>query len=206
MLRCLKGTVLSVESGIVVLEVGGLGFEVHCSRRALELCQPDCETRLYVFLQIQETGAAVFGFADAVERDLFRCLTAVRGVGGKMALAMLREISPAAVVKAIDTSDTRVLTQVPGVGKKTAERLCFEMKGHLDAFVGLTHSESFPISQDEGGNFVLEALKSLGFGHQEASLALSEIRKRRGLSSDNDVADEAQAHLLQEALKELNRM
>jgi Holliday junction DNA helicase RuvA len=201
MLRCLRGTVLFVESEMAVLEAGGLGFEVLCSRRALDLCRIDEEVRLFVVLQIQEGGASLFGFADTLKRDLFRRLTGVRGVGGKMALALLRQFAPSAIISAIASDDLAALTQVPGIGKRTAERLCFEMKRHLEDFTGLGEEGAVSAGPEILDHFVLEALQSLGFGRSEASRALAAVLKRQ----EGSAGDLAESALLQETLRELNK-
>lgn len=202
MLRCITGTVLFVEPDTVVLDVGGLGFEVLCSRRALELCQPGEEVRLYSILQFQEGGASLFGFVDLPERDLFRKLTGVKGVGGKMAMALLKELSFASIIRALGTSDLKTLSQVPGIGKRTAERLCFEMKRHLETFEGILQTVDLPLPPDGVSLFVLEALQSLGFARIEASRALDAVRNRQ--SEGAPELDESV--MLQEALRELNKV
>lgn len=206
MLRCLKGTVLFVEAETAVLEVAGIGFEVLCSRGALDLCRVDREVRLFVALQVQEGGAVLFGFADTLERDLFRRLTGVRGVGGKMALALLRQFPPATIVTALGSSDLATLTRVPGIGKRTAERLCFEMKRYLDDFAGLDGEERLVPSDEGAENFVLEALQSLGFSRSEASQALSAVLKGHGYTAEGSrQVDFGESALLQETLRELNK-
>ena len=204
MLRGFKGTVFSVDAEMAVLEVSGIGFEVLCSRRALDLCRVDEEVRLFVALQVQEGGASLFGFADTLERDLFRRLTGVRGVGGKMALAILRQFPPATIVTALGSSDLATLTRVPGIGKRTAERLCFEMKRHLDDLAGLNGEDLVVPSAGGSDHFVLEALQSLGFSRSEAVRALSSVLKRQE-DGEGRQGDSEESALLQETLRELNK-
>lgn len=206
MLRCLTGTVLFVEPETVVLDVAGLGFEVLCSRRALELCRPGEEVRLYAILQFQEGGASLFGFADLPERDLFRKLTGVKGVGGKMAMALLKELPLSAIIRALGASDLKTLSQVPGIGKRTAERLCFEMKRHLGDFEGILQVEDSPSPPGEDSLFVLEALQSLGFARNEAARALEAVRARNIDGVEGGTSGTDESVLLHEALRELNKV
>ena len=172
MLRSLYGQVLQVQEDVVVLEASGLGFEIQCSRRAAESCVEGDMARVQTFLLVNESGISIFGFADDEERRLFLELLAVKGVGGRMAMTLLRADAPQVLIKAILSSDMAMLTRIPGIGRKTAERLCFELKDRL--------SKDFPILsgalagsfQQLGGNEVIEALLGLGFSRSEASGAV----------------------------------
>lgn len=152
-------------------------------------------------LQLLETGPVLYGFADDTERLLFRKVTAVKGIGAKTALSLLRSLRVGDFVTAIEKSDVSLLSNVPGIGKKTAERLCFELKGKLDEFLFL------PGEETKGGarapcdisSVVLEALLGLGFTRSEATVGLN----RASLRLKDGVADEGL--WLQEALRELKK-
>ena len=199
MLRSLYGQVLQVQEDVVVLEASGLGFEIQCSRRAAESCVEGDMARVQTFLLVNESGISIFGFADDEERRLFLELLAVKGVGGRMAMTLLRADAPQALIRAILSSDMAMLTRIPGIGRKTAERLCFELKDRL--------SKDFPILsgalagsfQQLGGNEVIEALLGLGFSRSEASGAV-----RSALAQAGEGAREEE--ILESALRLLNRI
>lgn len=199
MLRSLYGQVLQVQDDVVVLEASGLGFEIQCSRRAAESCVEGDMARVQTFLLVNESGISIFGFADDEERRLFLELLAVKGVGGRMAMTLLRADAPQVLIKAILSSDMAMLTRIPGIGRKTAERLCFELKDRL--------SKDFPILsgalagsfQQLGGNEVIEALLGLGFSRSEASGAV-----RSALAQAGEGAREEE--ILESALRLLNRI
>ncbi|HOV28498.1 MAG TPA: Holliday junction branch migration protein RuvA [Synergistales bacterium] len=199
MLRSLFGQVIQVEDETVVLDVNGLGIEVHCSRRALESCVEGEMTRIQTFLLVNESGISLFGFANDEERRLFLELLAVKGIGGRMAMSLLRAEPPGRLIRAILSSDLETLTRVPGVGKKTAERLCFELRERLaKSFPSFTRDGAEPASSPAGSE-VLEALVGLGFSRHEAAAAV-----RTALSQADSGAREEE--ILESALRLLNRI
>lgn len=201
MLRRLRGRVLE-KADFIVVDVNGLGLEVLCSRRCEELCRVDEEVEMEVVLQLPETGPILFGFADSRERLLFRKLTSVKGIGGKIALSLLRSLTMGEFVGALQRGDTALLSSVPGVGKKTAERLCFELKGKLIGFESVSGgSDALPreVPFPDVVSVVLEALLGLGFGRTEASVALNRASLRL---KEGEVTE---GLLLQEGLRELRK-
>ena len=199
MLRSLYGQVLQVEDNIVVLEASGLGFEIQCSRRATESCAEGETTRIQTFLLVNESGISIFGFADDEERRLFLELLAVKGVGGRMAMTLLRADAPQALIRAILSSDMAMLTRIPGIGRKSAERLCFELKDRLSKDFPVLSGGATGASQQFGGNEVIEALLGLGFSRSEASGAV-----RSALVQAGEGAREEE--VLESALRLLNRI
>lgn len=116
----------------VVLVVAGVGYEVQLTRRQFAALPPlGASLVLHIHHAIREDGWQLFGFAERSERDLFRELVAVSGVGPQVALALLGELVPQALVAAIIHADLRLLTRAPGVGKRTAERLAVELRSRL---------------------------------------------------------------------------
>lgn len=201
MIRSLEGIVLEKTDDSIVLDVQGMGFEINCSGMALRLSEEGNTIRLITYLQISENGVFLFGFADKEERDIFLKLTSIKGVGGKLALTVLRSLSPLDVVNAVVHSDQTTFTNIPGIGKKTAERICFELRRHFDQVV-------IPVStnQSERGGVVtatvISALRSLGFTNSDISTVMQKIENQMG--NDPDSIDEGQ--MLKAALKELNRI
>jgi Holliday junction DNA helicase RuvA len=116
----------------VLLETGGVGYEVQLSRRQFAALPPPGSTlALHIQHTIREDAWLLFGFADRAERDLFRELVAVSGVGPQVALGLLGELQPPQLVRAILQADLRLLAKAPGVGKRTAERLAVELRSRL---------------------------------------------------------------------------
>ena len=203
MIRSLTGEVLNVTESAVLLDVHGLGFDVLCSRGALALCRPGERVRLTAFMQISEAGAALFGFADERERELFLKVTTIKGVGGRTGMAILAVLSVDEILRAVSLADVAAFTRVPGIGRKTAERLCFELRNLLPAAL----TNSVPASSTGGGtpsraaDTVGEALRSLGFAQADVGSVLSAIRAAR--AEDFELMDEET--LLKAALKDLQR-
>ena len=132
MIASLKGEIFSKEPGRVVLDVNGVGYEVFLSLTSYEqLPAVGCEVLLHVYTSVREDAIVLFGFGDAEEKEMFRLLTTVSGVGPRLALNILSGIKPAALVRAIATGDVKRLTGLPGVGKKTAARLCVDLKDKM---------------------------------------------------------------------------
>ncbi|MBL3572215.1 MAG: Holliday junction branch migration protein RuvA [Synergistaceae bacterium] len=202
MLKRIRGRVLEKGETSVVLDVSGLGFEVFCSRRCDEMCPIGDEVEIEVVLHLPETGPVLFGFADGKERLLFRKITGTKGIGGKIALSLLRVLPLSELVQSIRQGDISRLSQVPGVGKKTAERLCFELKNKLDEFVETEEESSLAQANSiDVTSAVLEALLGLGFSRSEAVVSLS----RAALNMSGSGTDLEEGRLLQAALRELQK-
>lgn len=203
MIRSLLGEVLSISGMNVVLDVNGLGFDIICSRGALALCQLGSRTRLTTYLQFSEVGAALFGFADETERELFLKITTIKGIGGRTGMGILSVLSTDDIVRAVSLADVATFMRAPGVGKKTAERICFELKNSLPKEFVSTVSGSPSISAQKSriADTVGDALRSLGFSQMDTSAALEVVRA--ALGEDFDKINEE--GLLKAALKELQR-
>ncbi|MDR1731851.1 MAG: Holliday junction branch migration protein RuvA [Synergistaceae bacterium] len=204
MIRSLCGEVLSVTETNVVLDVNGLGFDINASRGALSLCSPGDRVRLTAWLQISEAGVALFGFADEAEREIFLKITTIKGIGGRTAMAVLSVLSAEEIVRAVSMADVDSFVRVPGVGRKTAERICFELKNSLSTLSSLTLPQTGEKNVLPGNRVVDtvgDALRSLGFSQGEAASALALVRAAQG--EDYDKMDEES--LLRAALKALHR-
>ena len=202
MIRSLFGTVLSVTETSVILDVSGLGFDILCSRGALSLCLPGQGVRLTTYLQISESGVALFGFLDERERELFLKITTIKGIGGRTGMTILSVLSAEEIVRAVALADVDFFTRVPGVGRKTAERLCFELKNSLSKeFTSTLQTAGAPVLPSRVADTVGDALRALGFGQSDAAAALNLVRA--ALAEDFDKLDEEA--LLKAALKELQR-
>ena len=120
MLASIRGTVIQKSDFSVVIECNGFGVEALVSRRAADLCKTGEQAFLYTYLQISDAGIALYGFADETERRLFKLMILTKGVGGKVAVSVLQCLSPADIIAAVESNDPKMLTTVPGIGKKTA--------------------------------------------------------------------------------------
>jgi Holliday junction DNA helicase RuvA len=188
MIGSLRGQVLERDlAGSVLIEVGGVGYVVNVSPRALAELEPSTPAFLYVHHHIREDAQQLYGFLTREERVTFQTLIATHGVGPALAMAILATHPPTALVDIVANGDVASLTLVPGVGKKTAERLLIELKSRL----------SVPVLEGVGGGGgssamadVREALGNLGYAETEIRDALRE------LDAGNDAAT-----LLRDALK-----
>ncbi|MDR1649876.1 MAG: Holliday junction branch migration protein RuvA [Synergistaceae bacterium] len=205
MIRSLRGEVLSVTEMSVVLDVNGLGFDILCSRGALSLCTPGGNARLTTCLQVSEAGAFLYGFADERERELFLKITTIKGIGGRTGMMILGVLSADEIIRAVSLADASLFMRAPGVGRKTAERLCFELRSSLPkeftSTLETAASASVGGRRSRAADTVGDALRELGFSQSDAAAALSVVRA--ALAEDFDKLDEEA--LLRAALKELQR-
>ena len=136
MISYLKGTAIEIltptnNRTILILEVNGVGYELQVSQRTISEIVPNAEIQIFTHQQMREEQIAIYGFSSAAERDLFRQLISVSGVGASLAIALLDKLGLVDTVQAIVSSNIQRLSTAPGVGKKTAERLALELRGKL---------------------------------------------------------------------------
>ncbi|MBN5318531.1 Holliday junction branch migration protein RuvA [Serratia marcescens] len=187
MIGRLRGNILEKQPPLVLLEANGVGYEVHMPMTCFyELPELGQEAIVFTHFVVREDAQLLYGFNDKQERALFRELIKVNGVGPKLALAILSGMSAQQFVSAVEREEITALVKLPGVGKKTAERLVVEMK---DRFKGLNgdlfnnSSEiSLPSATDKAPDVDAEAeavsaLVALGYKPQEASRMVSKIVK-----------------------------
>ncbi|AUO04005.1 Holliday junction branch migration protein RuvA [Serratia marcescens] len=186
MIGRLRGNILEKQPPLVLLEANGVGYEVHMPMTCFyELPELGQEAIVFTHFVVREDAQLLYGFNDKQERALFRELIKVNGVGPKLALAILSGMSAQQFVSAVEREEITALVKLPGVGKKTAERLVVEMK---DRFKGLNgdlfnSSEiSLPSAADKAPEADAEAeavsaLVALGYKPQEASRMVSKIAK-----------------------------
>ncbi|HEY5665047.1 MAG TPA: Holliday junction branch migration protein RuvA [Ilumatobacter sp.] len=191
MIGSLRGKILERDlAGAVLVEVGGVGYVVHVSPRALAELEPTTTAFLYVHHHIREADQQLFGFLSRDERATFQTLIETHGVGPALGMAIIATHPPAALVDIVANQDLASLTLVPGVGKKTAERLLVELKSRLR--VPVLDGAAGAAAGGSAMADVREALAGLGYGDAEVRDALRE------LTSTSDAAT-----LLREALKAL---
>ena len=178
MIGWLKGRIVDKSNpGRLVVDVNGVGYDVETSLATFfqaEILESDVV--LHIHTVVREDALLLYGFLDKQERALFRALIKVNGVGPKMAIAILSSISPDEFIQCIHQQNTALLTKLPGIGNKTAERLVVEMKGSLQqlprsSIKPLESSMAVFCEQDEA----IKALESLGYKPQEAMKAVNKI-------------------------------
>jgi Holliday junction DNA helicase RuvA len=185
----LDGEIAEKADGMVVVSVGGTGYEVMVPAQTLvRLPSPGRRVRLFTRLQLRDEAMVLYGFSSPDERGLFDHLITVSGVGPKVALAILSVLAPLALRRAVASGDAAALTLVPGVGKKVAGRIILDLKDKIGA--GGEAAASGPLAE------VREALLALGLSAQEAREALG------ALAPDGDKPVQ---ELLREALRSVGR-
>ena len=173
MIGSLRGSVLErLDDGRVLVEVGGVGYLVTVTPRTLAELEPTSPVFLYVHHHIREDTQTLFGFLRRDERAAFDILIATHGIGPALAVAILGTHSPAALVDIVAGNDLGALTLVPGVGKKTAERLLVELRNRLS--LPMLDPLSTNGSGTNVGN-VREALSGLGYASEEIREAMREL-------------------------------
>ena len=181
MIGRLRGRVIDKQPPFLLLDVNGVGYEIEAPMSTFyTLPAAQEEVVLHTHLAVREDAHVLYGFAREAERRLFRALLKVSGVGGKMALGVLSSMTAEEFARAVQAADTAALTRLPGVGKKTAERLIIEMRDKLDALVG-----SEPVTgrtaaaggdrPDGADQDAVSALIALGYRPPEASRMVSKV-------------------------------
>jgi len=184
MIARLSGILAELSTDGAVIDVGGIGYLVQASGRTLETLGPiGGEVLLLTELQVREDAWTLFGFGSAVERDSFRALTSVQGVGGRLALAILSVLSPDELARAVAHGDKAMIGRANGVGPKLAARIANELQGKLGV-VGLTGAAPTPRSGAAAD--ALSALANLGFKPAEASAAVNAAQDDLGPDASLD--------------------
>jgi Holliday junction DNA helicase RuvA len=156
-----------------LVDCQGVGYEIDVPMSTLyQLPETNQKITLLTHFQVREDAQQLFGFATETEREAFRQLIKISGVGSRTALAVLSGMSVNELAQAIAMQEAGRLTQVPGIGKKTAERLCLELKGKLAPDLGIVGDK---LQAVEASSEVLQALLALGYSEKEAHLALKQI-------------------------------
>lgn len=174
MIGSVRGTVLErTPAGEVLVEVGGVGYRVLVPSGTLSTAEPGTATFLVTHLHVRDDAMVLYGFASREERDTFEILIATSGVGPKLALAMLSAHSPNSLRRAVAEGDLDALCLVPGVGKRTAQRLLVDLRARLD----LPDLEVDLVEGDHAGARAeaRAALAELGYGTEEIRAALTDV-------------------------------
>jgi holliday junction DNA helicase RuvA len=205
MIGKLKGILDSYGEDFVVVDVNGVGYVVHCSARTLQaLPAPGEPVMLAIETHVREDQIRLFGFTADVEREWFRLLQTVQGVGTKVALAILGTLKPGDLASAIAMRDKAMITRTPGVGPKVAERIVTELKDKAPAYTdvdpavvrlsGAVDERRAPAPVADA----VSALVNLGYGQPQAAAAVAVAARAAGEGADT-------RQLIRLGLKELSR-
>jgi Holliday junction DNA helicase RuvA len=177
MIGRLRGQIAQISPQQLLIDVGGVGYEVEISLNTFAaLADIKGEAIVFTHLVVREDAQLLFGFSSPDERELFRTLIKVNGVGPKMALAILSGLDAASFAACILDGDVKTLTGLPGVGKKTAERLIIEMRDKVTTLAGEQMPEIDAVTANIADD-AEAALIGLGYKPQEAALALSKLEE-----------------------------
>ena len=184
MIARLSGILAETTADSAVIEVAGVGYLVHLSGKTLAALGPiGGEVMILTELQVREDAWTLFGFGSAAERDAFRALTSIQGVGGRLALAILSILLPDELARAVTHDDKATIGRANGVGPKLAARIANELQGKLGA-VGLTGATPAPRAGPAAD--ALSALANLGFKPAEASAAVNAAQDELGADAGLD--------------------
>jgi Holliday junction DNA helicase RuvA len=205
MIGKLKGIVDSYGEDRIIVDVGGVGYVVHCSARTLQaLPAPGAPVTLAIETHVREDQIRLFGFLSDVEREWFRLLQTVQGVGTKVALSVLGTLKPADLATAVAMRDKATIARSPGVGQRVAERIVTELKDKAPAFAAVDPAISMlsgAIDEQRAPLPVAEAvsaLVNLGYGQPQAVAAIAAVATSAGEGADT-------ANLIRLGLKELSK-
>jgi len=202
MIGKLKGVVDSYGEDFVILDVHGVGYVVNCSTRTLQKLAPVGEAAaLAIETQVREDSIRLFGFSSDAERDWFRLLQSVQGVGAKVALAILSILSPGELASAIAGQDKAMVARASGVGPKLAARIVAELKDKAPAFAGFDPAVARLSDEEQGqapqaAQDAISALVNLGYGRPQAAAAVAKSLEAIGEGADTGA-------LIRRGLKEL---
>ncbi len=203
MIGKLKGIVDSYGEDYVILDVGGVGYQVHCSARTMQaLPSPGEAAALSIETHVREDQIKLFGFTSDIEREWFRLLQTVQGVGAKVAMSVLGTLKPSELASAVAMRDKAMVARTPGVGPKVAERIVTELKDKAPAFANVDPAVvhlAGALDEKRAPRPIADAvsaLVNLGYGHPQAAAAIAAAARSAGEDADT-------ATLIRHGLKEL---
>jgi Holliday junction DNA helicase RuvA len=184
MIDYIKGTITQMNPTFITLETGGIGYFINISVSTFSKLDGKTDVRILIHEVIREDSHQLFGFADSPERDIFRLLISVTGVGANTARMMLSSISPEEIEKAILGSDVNILKSVKGIGLKTAQRIIVDLRDKVGKHAG--SGEIFAFSDNTSREEALSALVMLGFAKNAVSKVLDKIvREEKNLTVED---------------------
>lgn len=176
MISFLRGKLFAYNQESIIIDVNGIGLEVFVHSRSFStLPAQGSEVFIHTYFQVLENEFKLYGFMDKQELELFKLLLGVSGIGAKVALGILGSIGPGNFYQVIAAQDIKSLTKLPGIGKKTAERLVFELKDKIGQPVVMLESNN---SADNMMGDILEALETLGYSRSEVMTILMDLKEK----------------------------
>lgn len=178
MIYSVRGNLILMDAGFAVIECGGVGYRVQTSITTQKQLKLNTETMLYTYMNVREDAMELYGFASKGELTTFKMLIGITGVGPKVALAILSELSSEQIAMCVSSGDSKTLTRASGVGPKLAQRIVLELK---DKIKGIAESEGFEISKGsvvvDTGNVpkAVAALAVLGYSAADVTPILSKL-------------------------------
>ena len=194
MIGYLEGALRSLETDRVVLVAGGVGYLVHIPLSTYYKLEGTPTASLQIYTHVREDALALYGFASVDEKGAFEKLISISGIGPRLAQVILSGISTDELAEAIMRGDSRRLSSIPGVGKKTSERICLELRDKLVVKTG--KSEPLPAPRSSTDDDVASALVNLGYKSASAASAVDAARKETGADAEFSI-------LLKQALRHL---
>lgn len=178
MLYSVRGNVIHMEQGFVVIECAGVGYRCQTTLNTMKNIKNGTEATLYTYLNVREDAVELYGFYSTQELSCFKTLTSVSGVGPKMALSLLSELSPEQIAMCVSASDVKSLTRAQGVGPKLAQRIILELKDKLSVFPqsDMTVESKGSVIADTGKiPQAVAALAVLGYSAADVTPVLSRL-------------------------------
>jgi Holliday junction DNA helicase RuvA len=195
MIAYLEGTLRQLDATRALVVTGGVGYEVHISLATYYRLEGKREIAIEIYTHVREDALSLYGFASADEKLAFEKLISISGIGPTLAQKILSGIDPPDLADAIARTDTRKLSSIPGVGKKTAERICLELRDKLTLTAPTTPAAPSRMSIDDD---VQSALVNLGYRPKDAELAVNKARQELGSEAEF-------SPVLKAALRQLTR-
>jgi holliday junction DNA helicase RuvA len=195
MIGYLEGTLKTLDASQALVLTGGVGYEVHISLATYYRLEGKRDVALLIYTHVREDALTLYGFATTDEKHAFEKLISISGIGPTLAQKILSGIDPPDLADAIARNDTRKLSSIPGVGKKTSERICLELRDKLTLAVPSTPAAPTRSSIDDD---VQSALVNLGYRPKDAEIALTKARQDLGTDAEFST-------VLKAALRQLTR-
>lgn len=193
MITHIQGRLVEKNPTDVVIDCNGVGYFINISLHTFSQLPASENVKLYTHLQIREDAHILYGFSEVAEREIFRLLLSVSGVGASTARTMLSSLSPEQVIEAIASEDVAVIQSVKGIGTKTAQRVLLDLKDKILKVYGLTGISS--VSSNTNKNEALSALETLGFIRKQAEKVCDKIVKEDPQASVETIIKQALKNL-----------
>lgn len=193
MITQLSGKLIEKNPTHVVVDCGGVGYEVQISLYTYERLPKEEHIKIFTYLQVREDAHILYGFADKTEREVFKKLISVSGIGTNTARLMFSSLSPAEIVEAISSGDVDTIKSIKGIGLKTAQRVIVDLKDKVSEVQ--TASENLTFSNNTNRNEALSALETLGYSKKQVEKIVARIVKINPEASVENILKQALKNL-----------